>query len=96
MKTKYVFISLFTILLLNINSIALATEKTGVTSTGFKDQTGMAITIYNVNLGLVKDQRKIKLKKGAGELRFMDVASKIIPTSVHIKSLTDADSLQVL
>ena len=35
----------------------------------------------------MKDLRQLKLPKGVGELRFMDVASQIIPTSVHIKSL---------
>src|SRR5512139_914730 len=30
------------------------------------------------------------------EVRFMDVASQIIPTSVHIRSLVNPDSLQVL
>ncbi|HUK99692.1 MAG TPA: DUF4139 domain-containing protein [Nitrospirota bacterium] len=60
------------------------------------DQIGVALTIYNVNLGLVKDQRQIKLFKGIGDLRFMDVASQIIPTSVHIKSLVNPASLQVL
>jgi hypothetical protein len=71
-------------------------EKAGVFSSGIDDRKGMAITIYNVNLGLVKEQREIKLSKGTGALRFMDVASQIIPTSVHIKSLIDSDSLHVL
>jgi hypothetical protein len=71
-------------------------EKTGVLSTGLEDQTGVAVTVYNVNLGLVKDQRALKLTKGTGELRFMDVASQIIPTSVYIKSLTDPESLQII
>jgi hypothetical protein len=65
-------------------------------SSVLEDQTGLALTIYNVNLGLVKDQRQIRLGKGTGELRFMDVASQIIPASVHITSLVDADSLLVL
>ena len=65
-------------------------------STGVEDQTGIAITIYNVNLGLVKDTRQLKIPKGSSELRFMDVASQIIPTSVHIKSLVNSDSLAVL
>ncbi len=60
------------------------------------DQAGIAVTIYNVNLGLVKDQRSISLPKGTHELRFMDVASQIIPASVHIASLADRASLQVL
>jgi hypothetical protein len=48
--------------------------KTGTASSTLEDQTGVALTIYNVNLGLVKDQRQIKLFKGIGDLRFMDVA----------------------
>jgi len=60
------------------------------------DQTGVALTVYNVNLGLVKDRRSINLAKGRGELRFMDVASQIIPASVHIESLADPESLRVL
>jgi len=65
-------------------------------SSSLSDQTGVAVTIYNVNLGLVKDQREIRLTQGAQELRFMDVAAKIIPSSVHIKSLADPESLRVL
>ncbi len=68
----------------------------GPVTSGIGDQTGVSITIYNVNLGLVKDQRTINLQGGMGELRFMDVASQIIPASVYIKSLADPDSLQVL
>ncbi len=65
-------------------------------STGLNDQTAVAVTIYNVNLGLVKDLRKIAVPKGRSELRFMDVASQIIPTSVYIKSVADPGSLDVL
>lgn len=72
------------------------TTKTEQLSSSLEDQSAVAVTIYNVNLGLVKDQRSINLPKGLGELKFMDVASQIIPTSVHIKSLISADSLQVL
>ncbi|MFZ5907477.1 MAG: DUF4139 domain-containing protein [Nitrospirota bacterium] len=71
-------------------------KKGGVLSSSLADQTGVAVTIYNVNLGLVKDQREIKLSRGTGELRFMDVASRIIPSSVYIKSLTDEGSLRIL
>ena len=70
--------------------------KTEALSSGLDDQTGIAITVYNVNLGLVKDRREIKLPKGTSDLRFMDVASKIIPTSVSIKSLVDPESLRIL
>lgn len=90
----------FLLLLLVFTFGATAAEKEaksgGVVSTGIKDQAGVAVTIYNANLALVKDLRKIKLLRGFGDLRFMDVASQIIPASVHIKSLTDPDGLQVI
>ena len=107
MRAKYLLIASLVMFLMVISYSAIAvTEKSsthsaddkkpGALSSGLEDQTGVAVTIYNVNLGLVKDQREIRLLKGNGELRFMDVASQIIPTSVHIKSIIDPDSLQVL
>ena len=65
-------------------------------STNSDDQTSLSITVYNVNLGLVKDQRSLRLPKGIIELKFMDVASQVIPTSVYMKSLSDEDSLRIL
>ena len=61
-----------------------------------KDQQNVSITIYNSNIGLVKDTRLIDLKSGIHELKFMDVAAKIDPTTVHIKSLLNGSSLNVL
>jgi hypothetical protein len=66
-----------------------------VTSTS-KDQQDMAVTIYNSNIGLVKDTRLIDIKPGRVELMFMDVAAMIDPTSVHIRSLADGDGLSIL
>ncbi len=65
-------------------------------STTLNDQTGVAVTIYNVNLGLVKDVREISLGTGTSALRFMDVAARIIPASVYIRSLKDPASLSIL
>jgi hypothetical protein len=104
MRKRYFLIVLVVMLLMGIGYSSMAMPETTrtrdkkpeVLSTGLNDQIGMALTIYNVNLGLVKDQREIKLTKGTGELRFMDVASQIIPTSVHIKSLIDPETLQIL
>jgi hypothetical protein len=64
-------------------------------SSTLKEQQNVALTIYNSNVGLVKDLRVLDLKKGVQELKFMDVAGKIDPTTVHIKSLVDAESLAV-
>ncbi len=101
MRTKKVVGSLVLVFsLITVLSIGVSAKEAGKKaeslSTGLEDQTGIALTIYNVNLGLVKDQRELRIPKGTGELKFMDVASQIIPTSVHIKSLVNPGSLQVL
>jgi hypothetical protein len=65
------------------------------TATG-EHQQAVAVTIYNGNLGLVKDIRKIQLPPGTHDLQFMDVAAQINPTTVHLKSLTDPKGLRIL
>jgi hypothetical protein len=47
----------------------------------------VAVTVYNDNLGVVKDRRPFSLAAGVSDLRFTDVASSIDPTSVHLRSL---------
>jgi len=100
MKARYLFVifaALFCAGIFVISAHAGSDDKkTGTLSTGLEDQSGMAITVYNINLGLVKDQREIKLPQGICEVRFMDVASQIIPASVHIQSLIDTESLHIL
>jgi len=59
-------------------------------------QKDVMVTIYNGNLGLVKDVREVRLPAGLGEAQFMDVAALIDPTSVHLRSLTDPAALRIL
>ena len=54
------------------------------------------LTVYNQNLGLVKDRREIKIDRGVQKIEFTDVAAQIDPTSVHFKSLTAPDKCSVL
>jgi hypothetical protein len=60
------------------------------------DQREVMVTIYNGNLGLVKDLREARLPAGVNEVQFMEVAAGIDPTTVHLKSLTDATGLKIL
>ncbi len=60
------------------------------------DQTQVSLTIYNSNLGLVKDVREIELAEGLTRLQFMDVAARIMPTTVLIRSRPDSETFQVL
>ena len=45
---------------------------------------------------LVRDQRKMTVPKGRGEVRFTDVAKLIDPTTVSFASVTDPDGTRVL
>ncbi len=59
-------------------------------------RTEVAVTVYNQDLALVKDVRELTLPAGESELRFEDVAAKIEPRAVAVRSLTDADKLAVI
>jgi len=50
-----------------------------------ENQKQIAVTVYNNNLGVVKDVREINLKSGLSQISITDVAKLIDPTSVHIK-----------
>jgi len=101
MQTKWYRAALLTLvvtLAVDITGAAAAEKSEGPKrlAIGVEDQSAVALTIYNVNLGLVKDQRQTTLPVGTFELRFMDVASQIIPASVQVKSLAGPSSLRVL
>src|SRR5688572_13783971 len=59
-------------------------------------QKDVMVTIYNGNLGLVKDVREVRLPLGMTEAQFMDVAAQIDPTTVHLRSLTEPAGLRIL
>lgn len=62
---------------------ASASAGTAIKSTD-QDQKSVEVTVYNSNLGLIKDTRLIDIPTGNGELRFMDVAASILPVTVHV------------
>jgi hypothetical protein len=82
MKTKLCAFAL--VLFFFQTPVALAQTVSKSTS---DDQVSVEITVYNNNLGLVKDTRKLSLPRGEGELRFMDVASHIMPVTVRARSV---------
>lgn len=54
------------------------------------------VTIYNQGFALVKEVRMLDLKQGEQTLRVEDVAQRIEPSSVGIRSITNPGGLQVL
>ena len=61
-----------------------------------KDQTDLAVTVYNSNIALVRDVRQIHLSAGIFPLKFEDVAAAINPATVHFRSLTEPAKLSVV
>jgi hypothetical protein len=53
---------------------------------GLGDQTGIAVTIYNQDLALVRDQRNVALDKGENDVAFIDVSAQIRPQTALFKS----------
>jgi hypothetical protein len=56
----------------------------------------VAVTIYNQDLGLVKDVRELEFQKGKSVIKFTDVAAQIDPTSVHFRPVDIADKVAIL
>jgi len=54
------------------------------------------LTVYNQNLGLVKEVRNLSLEEGINEIRYTDVAARIDPTSVHLMPLAQPEEITIL
>lgn len=86
------------ILLLSLAAFAGAAtdDPTPLLESTSKDQIALSLTVYNNDIGLVKDSRLVRIPKGISQFRFMDVASRILPETVYIKSLQQQQGLFVL
>jgi hypothetical protein len=86
---------LFTALLLG--TVATTTfAQTSEQTTTARDRQSVNITVYNSNLGLVRETRRLTLPAGQIALRFADVTAQIRPETVHLASLTAPSSLRIL
>ena len=54
------------------------------------------VTIYNDELGLVREERSFDFKSGVNAVTMDDVAALIDATSVHFASLSDPAGISVL
>ncbi len=86
------FITLIAVFVLVVPAVSSAQ----VMKSTLDDQTAVEVTVYNSNIGVVKDTRTVKLPKGVGELQFMDVAATIQPVTVSVKSLNTPNQFMVL
>src|SRR2546421_1853079 len=86
---------LFPALLLGTVATATRAHSTDKPTTA-RDRQSVNITVYNSNLGLVRETRRLTLPAGRIALRFADVTAQIRPETVHLASLTAPLSLRIL
>ena len=82
----------FTLFFALATNVAIAEpdkKMTEIKSTN-EDQQAIAVTIYNSDLALVKDQRKIKLNQGTNTLALRDVSAQIRPETALLRSLSNS------
>ncbi len=64
--------------------------------TTLKDQQEVAVTIYNENLALVKDTRKLRLERGDMALAWRDVSARIRAETALLRNLTQPKNLTLI
>ncbi|PKL44065.1 MAG: hypothetical protein CVV39_08450 [Planctomycetes bacterium HGW-Planctomycetes-1] len=67
-----------------------------VSSGLFAGDSSTAVTVYNNNFGVVKEQRPIVFETGLNTIRFADVASSIEPASVSFQCLSAPGKIAIL
>jgi hypothetical protein len=60
------------------------------------DQQSVAVTIYNEQLALIKDERRVTLDAGTSRLALRDVSAQMQPQTALLRSLDEPDAFQVL
>jgi hypothetical protein len=60
------------------------------------DQQSVAVTIYNENLALVKDTRRVLLENGPNRLALREVSGRMRPETAQLRSLTHPGALALL
>jgi len=66
------------------------------TRSTLNDQQTVAVTIYNSDLALIKDTRKVKLKAGLNALALRDISAQIRPETAILHSINAPGSLTLL
>jgi hypothetical protein len=75
-------------------AVPIAAAQDGETT--LEDQEDLSVTVYNSDLALVRDIRRLTLGRGISNLHFMDIAATVNPATVHFRSLTEPAGVSVL
>jgi hypothetical protein len=72
------------------------TAKVAEQTSTLAEQTAVAVTIYNQDLALIKDRRRLDLPAGRVDLAYRDVSARIRPETALLRESEDAAGLVVL
>ena len=76
-------------------SFQIARAQNSSITTTADDRRAVNITVYNSNIGLVRETRSLTLPAGRIALRFADVSAQIRPETVHLRSVTSVNALSI-
>ncbi len=84
-----------------LTAIVLSTVLCDMLNAQYKKQTigertSVDLTIYNQNLSLIREERRLNIAKGFSRVVIPDIPSTIDGTSLHFSSLTDPFAVRVL
>ncbi|MDH3999416.1 MAG: DUF4139 domain-containing protein [Desulfuromonadales bacterium] len=82
------------LLLLSLSLVAASAADERVSL--IEDQQEVAVTIYNDDLALVRDQRRVSLPQGQFSLALRDVSAQIRPETALLRNLTNPAGMTVL
>jgi hypothetical protein len=80
--------------LLTVSQASWAAPRDEVVSTS-SDQHSVAITIYNDNLALVKDARRVKLARDLNQLAWREVSAQMRPETAQLRNVTNPAGLRL-
>jgi hypothetical protein len=92
-RLKFRYLLLATLSTLSTGAFTMDTSETRST---LSDQQSVAVTIYNQDLALVKDTRKVNLKAGLNTMALRDVSAQIRPETALLRSINAPGSLTLL
>ncbi len=97
-KLRAVSFAIMSLLSLGVFAAVDNNQNTALTESRstLDDQQSVAVTIYNGDLALVKDTRKVKIKIGLNALALRDVSAQIRPETALLRSISAPGSLTLL
>ena len=84
---------IFTVLLMGLCLVSVNAQEVKTT---VDDQQALSLTVYNQDLALIRDVRKVDLTKGSNRIAVREVSAQIRPETAIITSLSHPNSLSLL